>query len=123
MVTITMGAAAFIYGDLIVLPLIIAYSKYYGRKPAAYITLVLYTAMIVAGILVDLLFAASGLIPEQRGNPAMSEAEFSWNYTTWLNIVAILGGAWLIWLHWKGGEESENKAHDPEAVEGGHAQD
>lgn len=104
------GVIAFIYGDLIVLPLMAAYAKYYGKKPAAYITMVLFAAMIAAGILVDLLFTGLSLIPEQRGEPAMSEAGFSWNYTTWLNIVALMGGTWLIWLHRKSGQKE--KDHD-----------
>ncbi len=109
------GVIAFIYGDLIVLPLILAYRKYYGAKPAAYITLALFISMIVAGILVDLIFAAVGLMPEgSHDQPAMSQAGFEWNYTTWLNIAAILGGGWLSWLHFgnkDGGEHAEHHAH------------
>jgi hypothetical protein len=109
------GVIAFMYGDLIVLPLILAYRKYYGAKPAAYITLALFAAMVVAGILVDLLFAGVGIMPQgSRGNPAMSQAAFEWNYTTWLNIVAIFGGAWLAWLHFKdapSGGHAEHHAH------------
>ena len=102
------GVIAFIYGDLIVLPLIVAYRKYYGTKAAAYITGVLFAAMVVAGIVVDLLFAGLGLIPGgARPEPAMSHASFEWNYTTWLNIVAIVAGAVLLYLHFRqgGGEE------------------
>lgn len=106
------GVIAFIYGDLIVIPLILAYRKYYGWKPAAYITLVLFAAMVVAGVLVDLLFAGIGLIPEgARGEPAMAGAGFEWNYTTWLNIVAILAGAWLIVVH-RRGKGDDGHQHD-----------
>lgn len=112
------GVVAFIYGDLIVLPLIFAYRKYYGTKAAAYITAVLFAAMVGAGIIVDLLFAAFGLIPEQRGEPAMSHASFEWNYTTWLNILAIIAGGFLVYLHFRnrgGGGEHEH-AHEGHAA-------
>ncbi len=113
------GVIAFIYGDLIVLPLILIYRKYYGGKAAAYITLVLFVAMVVAGISVDLLFAGIGLMPTSAaGRSAMSEAGFSWNYTTWLNIAAILGGGWLLRLHCRdiGGDRHEHD-HAPEEHE------
>jgi hypothetical protein len=106
------GVIAFIYGDLIVLPLILAYRKYYGAKPAAYITLALFVAMVVAGILVDLLFAGLGIMPQgSRGEPAMSQAGFEWNYTTWLNIVAIFGGGWLAWVHFRDKRDDEHAEH------------
>lgn len=113
------GVIAFIYGDLIVLPLIVAYRKYYGTKAAAYITGVLFVSMVVAGIAVDLLFAGAGLIPEgARPEPAMSHASFEWNYTTWLNFIAIAVGAVLVYLHFRnrgGGEDApgheEKEAH------------
>lgn len=109
------GVIAFIYGDLIVLPLIAAYRKYYGGKAAAYITGILFASMVGAGIIVDLLFAAFGLIPQgARPEPAMSHASFEWNYTTWLNIVAIIIAGLLFYLHFRkqrGGREHANEQH------------
>ncbi len=100
------GVIAFIYGDLIVLPLIAAYGKYYGGKAAAYITGVLFVSMVGAGIIVDLLFAAFGLIPPSaNAEPAMAHASFEWNYTTWLNVVAIITGGILVYLHFRGQHE------------------
>jgi hypothetical protein len=109
------GVIAFIYGDLIVLPLILAYRKYYGGKFAAYVVFALFVAMLIAGILVDLLFTGTGLMPQgSRGQPAMSQAGFEWNYTAWLNIVAIIGASCLGWLHFKtpgGRKHAERRAH------------
>jgi uncharacterized membrane protein YraQ (UPF0718 family) len=118
------GVIAFIYGDLIVLPLIAAYRKYYGGKAAAYITGVLFGAMVGAGIVVDLLFAVFGLIPQgPRPAPAMSHASFQWNYTTWLNIIAIAVGAFLFYLHFRGrsgGAHEHIRGHEGHAAHAGH---
>ena len=109
------GVIAFIYGDLIVLPLIAAYRKYYGGKAAAYITGILFAAMVGAGIVVDLLFAALGLIPQgPRPAPAMSHASFQWNYTTWLDFIAIAVAAFLFYLHLRGRGESQGHSHEQE---------
>jgi len=93
------GVISFIYADLIIVPLILAYKKYYGWRAAIYITLVLFASMVAAGLLVDVLFNALHLIPiGPRPASAISHAHFAWNYTTWLNIVFGLLAVWLVWL-------------------------
>lgn len=117
------GVIAFIYGDLIVLPLIAAYRKYYGTKAAAYITGVLFASMVGAGIVVDLLFSALGLIPSQgNAEPAMSHASFEWNYTTLLNIIALCAGAVLFYLHFRnrGGSEGASMHEHEGHAHAGH---
>jgi uncharacterized protein len=85
------GVIAFIYGDLIVVPIILIYFKYYGARAATRITLILYAAMVVAGVIVDLVFNAADLIPRgPRPMSAMEHATIAWNYTAWLNIIAVL---------------------------------
>lgn len=94
------GVASFIYGDLIVVPLLLIYRKYYGSGPALRITLVLFLAMVLAGITVDVLFSALHLVPTGARPPsAAADATFAWNYTAWLNFVAIAFGAFLFYLH------------------------
>jgi hypothetical protein len=95
------GVISFIYGDLIIIPLVLIYRKYYGTKAALYITGVLFVSMVSAGILVDLLFGALGLIPHVRPHSAISQASFQWNYTTWLDFAAIILGGWFMWIHLK----------------------
>lgn len=93
------GMISFIYADLIVLPLILIYKKYYGMKMAAYITAVIFVSMVTAGIAVDLLFAALNLIPTNfNSQNAMTHASFVWNYTTYLGITAILIFALMVWI-------------------------
>lgn len=118
------GVIAFIYGDLIVIPLIVAYRKYYGTRAAAYITAVLFASMVGAGIVVDLLFAALGLTPnENKAQPAMAMATFEWNYTTWLNIIAIVAGSALLYLHFRsldGGDQAQQHGGEAHAGHAGH---
>jgi uncharacterized membrane protein YraQ (UPF0718 family) len=96
------GVISFIYADLIVIPLILIYAKYYGGRAAAYITLVLYLSMVIAGIVVDLLFAAAGLIPTgPRPESVVAHAMIQLNYTTWLDAIAFAIFARLLVLHLK----------------------
>jgi uncharacterized protein len=95
------GVISFIYADLIIIPLILIYRKYYGTKAALYITTVLFASMVSAGIIVDLLFGTLGLIPTVRPPSAIAQASFQWNYTTWLDFIAILLASWFVWIHFK----------------------
>src|SRR3984893_12634700 len=93
------GVISFIYGDLIVIPIILIYRKYFGGRAALYLTLILYVSMVFAGVLVDLIFSAAGLIPQgARPASAIEHATFHWNYTAWLDFVAIAIAAWLLFL-------------------------
>lgn len=98
------GVISFIYADLLIIPLILIYGKYYGGRAAAYITGVFFLAMAGAGIVVDLLFTALGLVPTGPRPPSMIEhAHFAWNYTTWLDLVALVVGGTLWFLHARSG--------------------
>jgi uncharacterized membrane protein YraQ (UPF0718 family) len=80
------GVIAFIFADLIVLPILDIYRRYYGLRMAAYLAVTFYAAMVAAGLLVELLFDAVGLIPKERAAKVV-EAAVTWNYTTILNLV------------------------------------
>lgn len=79
------GVIAFIYADLLILPILNIYRKYYGTRMMLTLLGTFYAAMAVAGYLVELVFGTTHLIPTQR-NAMVLEASISWNYTTWLNI-------------------------------------
>lgn len=89
------GVVAFIFADLIILPILNIYRKYYGTRMMLMILATFYLAMVVAGYGVELLFSATNLIPHQR-NATVMEAAVSWNYTTWLNIVFLAIAAVLV---------------------------
>ena len=87
---------AFIFADLIVLPILNIYRKYYGIRMAGFLFVTFYAAMAAAALLVELLFSALGLIPQQR-NALVVEASISWDYTTWLNIAFLALALYLVW--------------------------
>jgi len=89
------GVIAFIYADLLVLPIIDIYRKYYGWKVTGLIVGVFYIAMVLAALLVEFLFQALGLIPSQRGAQIV-ETSISFNYTTVLNIIFLAIAAFLL---------------------------
>ena len=89
------GVIAFIYADLLIIPILNIYRKYYGVKMMLVLLVTFYVSMVCAGYLVELLFGATGLIPAER-NAMVMEAHISWNYTTWLNIAFLALAAVLI---------------------------
>ncbi len=90
------GVISFIYADLLVIPLILIYRKYFGGRATFYIVAIFYASMVAAGVIVDLIFAALDLIPKgERAMSPIEHATFSWNYTTWLDFVAIAVALWL----------------------------
>jgi len=89
------GVVAFIFADLLILPILNIYRKYYGTRMMLTLLATFYVSMVAAGYLVELLFGATGLIPTQRHAMVM-ESGISWNYTTWLNIVFLLLAAGLV---------------------------
>jgi uncharacterized protein len=89
------GVVAFIFADLLILPILNIYRKYYGTAMMLRLLGTFYAAMVTAGYLVEIIFGAAGLIPSQR-NATVMEAGISWNYTTWLNIVFLALAALLV---------------------------
>jgi uncharacterized protein len=89
------GVISFIFADLIVLPILDIYRRYYGWRMAGYLAVTFYAAMVAAGLLVELLFSAVGLVPQERAAKVV-EASFTWNYTTVLNLVFLAVAAVLV---------------------------
>ena len=89
------GVVAFIFADLLILPILNIYRKYYGAKMMLTLLGTFYAAMVAAGYLVEIIFGTAGLIPSQR-NATVLDAGISWNYTTWLNIVFLALAALLV---------------------------
>jgi uncharacterized protein len=83
------GVISFIFADLIIVPIILIYRKYYGTTAALRITGIFYLAMVTAGYVVELVFTPLGLVPTTR-NATVLDAAIEWNYTTWLNIAFLV---------------------------------
>jgi uncharacterized protein len=96
------GVIAFLYGDLIIVPILNIYRKYYGLKMAGFLLVSLYAAMVLAGLAVELLFEAIGIEPTER-NAKVTEASVTWDYTTYLNIVFLGLAAVLVWRYFRRG--------------------
>ncbi len=89
------GVVAFIFADLLILPILNIYRKYYGTAMMLTLLGTFYAAMVTAGYLVEIIFGTAGLIPSQH-HATVLEAGISWNYTTWLNIVFLALAALLV---------------------------
>ncbi len=89
------GVVSFIFADLIILPILDIYRKYYGWKVMGYILLTFYIAMAAAGYIVEFLFEALGIIPQDRNVVAITEG-VHWNYTSILNIIFLVLAAILV---------------------------
>jgi uncharacterized membrane protein YraQ (UPF0718 family) len=97
------GVVSFIFADLIILPIVVIYAKYYGHRMAWFLTGTFYLTMVVAGYVVELLFGALQLIPAGPRHAKVGETGISWNYTTWLNIVFLALAALLVWRFFRTG--------------------
>jgi uncharacterized membrane protein YraQ (UPF0718 family) len=89
------GVLAFIFADLIVLPILDIYRKYYGWRVAGFLLGTFYAAMVAAGLIVEFVFDALNLIPSER-KAKVTEASVALNYTTVLNIVFLALAALLV---------------------------
>jgi uncharacterized membrane protein YraQ (UPF0718 family) len=89
------GVVSFIFADLIILPILNIYRKYYGLRMAGFIAATFFATMVLAGYAVELIFQLLHLVPEQR-NAQVIEAHISWNYTTWLNLLFLALAAALL---------------------------
>ena len=93
------GVIAFIYADLIIVPLILIYRRYYGFRLTALLVAIMFAAMVAAALAVDGVFSAAGLIPAHRPSiDSIASRGISWNYTTFLNILFTVLAAALVGL-------------------------
>jgi hypothetical protein len=90
------GVISFIFADLIILPILVIYRKYYGTKMTLFILASFYVTMVAAGYIVELLFSGLGLVPTKR-NARVGEIAIHWDYTSVLNIVALAVAVALIY--------------------------
>jgi hypothetical protein len=96
------GVLAFIYADLIILPILDIYRKYYGWRMTGFILATFYAAMVAAGLIVEFVFQGAGLVPSGR-HAKVEMASVTWNYTTFLNIVFLAVAVALVWRFFRTG--------------------
>ncbi len=110
------GVISFIFADLIVFPVLRIYKKYYGLKMATFLFGTFYLAMVLAGYIVELIFADLRLTPHAR-NATVLDPSITLNYTSVLNIIFLIIGIALVWRFLKTGgpkmlKMMNNGAHD-----------
>jgi uncharacterized protein len=96
------GVLAFIFADLIILPILDIYRRYYGKRMALFLLGSFYATMVLAGLAVELAFNALGLTPTTR-DAKVEMATVSWNYTTFLNIIFLSVAAALVYRYFRRG--------------------
>jgi hypothetical protein len=92
------GVIAFIFADLLIVPIVLAYAKFYGRRFALRITALMFVTIVIAALLVDAAFDLAGLIPSERPSRADIFGTVELNYKLVLNAVGLLAFAVLLWL-------------------------
>ena len=116
------GVISFIFADLLIIPIIRIYAKYYGLKMAGFLFVTFYVAMALAGYIIEGLFGLLHLTPHFR-NAKVLDAAVTWNYTTVLNIVFLVLAGALVWRFMRTGgpmmlkmmnNDSHNMSHSTE---------
>jgi uncharacterized membrane protein YraQ (UPF0718 family)/YHS domain-containing protein len=109
------GVISFIFADLLILPILNIYRKYYGGRMSLYLLAVSYVAMALAGFLVGSAFQLLGLAPTNH-HVTVFETQPTWNYTTFLDIAFLVLIAVLAWrfVTTGGMEMLRAHAHRPE---------
>ncbi len=92
------GVIAFIFADLIVLPIVAAYIKYYGRAFALRITALMFVTIVIAALAIDGLFSVVGLIPDNRPSRADIFGSVELDYKLVLNVLGLAIFAALFYL-------------------------
>src|SRR5258706_557481 len=89
------GVGAFIFADLIIIPILVIYPKYYGTKMMLVLLGIFYATMVAGGYIIEFLFGGLWLIPAHR-TARVAATAITWNYATYLNIIFVLIAAALL---------------------------
>jgi uncharacterized membrane protein YraQ (UPF0718 family) len=96
------GVLSFIFADLLILPILNIYRRYYGLRMTAFLLGTFYATMVLAGLAVEFLFEGLGIERHAR-NAKVVMASVTWNYTTFLNIPFLLLAALLLYRYFRRG--------------------
>lgn len=92
------GVVAFVFADLLALPLVLIYRKYYGTALAIRLSLVFWAVMSAAGLITEGVFQLLSLVPGHQATE-VAPTHLGLNYTTVLNVLALAALGYLYWLH------------------------
>ena len=89
------GVISFLFADLIIVPILLIYRKYYGTRMMLVLLGAFYATMVIGGYVVELLFGGLGLVPDPQ-REQITDAGITLNYTTVLNVIAFVVAAVLV---------------------------
>jgi uncharacterized membrane protein YraQ (UPF0718 family)/YHS domain-containing protein len=92
------GVISFIFADLITFPLLLIYRRYYGGRLTFRMLAVFWAVMSTAGLITGAVFTAAHLVPARRTTD-IAPAHFSWDYTTYLNLIFLALFGVLYWAY------------------------
>jgi uncharacterized membrane protein YraQ (UPF0718 family) len=92
------GVMAFIFADLIVLPIVLAYRKYYGWAFTLRISALMFVTMVIAALIVDGMFSAADVIPTTRPSRDDIFGSVEIDYKLFLNAFGLIVFAALFWM-------------------------
>jgi uncharacterized membrane protein YraQ (UPF0718 family) len=117
------GVISFIFADLIIIPILNIYRKYYGGRMSLYLLVTSYVAIVLAGLVIEILFQALGLVPAHHVITVF-QTRPTWNYTTFLNLIFLAVALLLGWRFLRtGGRQMLRAMEQPEPIAGNaHAQ-
>jgi hypothetical protein len=107
---------AFIFADLIVLPIVVAYRKYYGTEFALRITALMFVTLVLAALIVDGVFSLAGLIPSARPARADIFGSVELDYKLVLDVIALAVFAALFYLTVRRPDEAARSHEGAEGV-------
>ena len=95
------GTVAFVFADLIALPLLLIYRKYYGTSLTLKLLAVFWATMSVAGLATEYLFQAVGIAPgaDTARHGKVGRDVWGWNYTSVLDVIALIAFVAILWLY------------------------
>jgi uncharacterized protein len=97
------GVIAFLFGDLIILPIVNIHRKYYGWRAALVLLVLFYVSMAAAALAVEWIFFALHLTPYAHGGGMVMENGFRWDATAWLNVIFLALAVPMVWRFFRTG--------------------
>ena len=114
------GVIAFLFGDLIILPIVNIHRKYYGWRPALVLLVLFYVAMASAALAVEWIFFALHLTPQAHAG-GMAMEGFRWDHTAWLNVIFLAIAAPMVWRFFRTDGMGMLRQMNKPMQHGGHA--
>jgi uncharacterized membrane protein YraQ (UPF0718 family) len=114
------GVLAFLYADLVVIPIVLIYRKVYGGRMAFKLVVAMVIAMVVASLAVDGVFALAGIVPPRPHVAEVVGSPIGWNVTSALDVLAIVIAATLLVVAARSGSAAHCAHHDHAHAHAGH---